>query len=735
MAKYAKSEAQEWAREYLRGQWSTLVTPFTPEDRLDEEGLRHNIRHIRSLGVRGAGATWGMGEFWALTTPERKRVYDITADEARGQWGIAAHVTHTAHHEMLDLARHAEAVGFDLLIVAAPYMVTKTEDQVVEFVQLLAENTNLAIMFYNSPQFGIVMSPPGLKRLCRIPNVVGVKEASFSQQTSIETHLLCGKDAIISTPDEWIFPKAKQLGFHQQVMFANTSDWRFDVPGANHYVQFVERATQGDLDMAFYETHLRAIKTLSDRWWPRIVKKQNGALPAALCKYWGELMGLKGGHVRPPLSDLTPDEKEELRGELVALRPLPGSRPGIPVETHAVELRNGGNGVKSHAVSHGDILASRVYVTSPSVVHAEPRVNGHAARGWLPKPANESGMMLLVSAQNMDEVLEADRGGADIIDVKNLQEAMVGSAHPMLAREAKARIPAHKHLSVTLGVVPNQPGTVAMAVYAAGQLNATSVKVGFVRADYDTAVDVLRESRRALEGSDTKLIGSLFGDNGLYDGLDPRSMVRLALDGQCDGFLIDTLTKDGRNLFNFLSENELREMVIEAKLAGLSTALSGHLKLTDLDMLARINPDIVGVRGAVCSIGDRSRTVAWEAVAHFKAELDKRKSGEIDVHAIGNGRNGQANGHANGNGGGNGASGWVLVDGRGKSCQGILAALQQQAEREPHAIVEAVLADALNIYDVIVWAERSGHALLSQRKDADGTSRVLIQPGRVAVHA
>ena len=189
-----------------------------------------------------------MGEFWSLTKDERMRVMDILAEEAGGQWLIGAHVTHTSAQETLVLAKHAEALGFDLLIVAAPYMVTKTEEQVIEYVRLLASRTSLAIMFYNSPQFGIVMSPQGLKRLCQIPNVVGVKEASFSQQISIETHLLIGKQAIISTPDEWIFPKAKELGFHQQVMFANTSDWRFDTPEANHYVQFVDRATQGELD-------------------------------------------------------------------------------------------------------------------------------------------------------------------------------------------------------------------------------------------------------------------------------------------------------------------------------------------------------------------------------------------------------------------------------------------------------------------------------------------------------
>ena len=682
MADYRKHEAQEWAWGFLQDQWTTIMTPFTPDNLVDEDGLRRNIRYIRSLGTRGGGCTWGMGEFWSLSFEERTRVMDVVADEAAGRWGISAHVTHTSVGDMLALADRAEADGFDLLVVAPPYMVAKTEEVVYDYVRALADHTNLAIMFYNSPQFGIVMSPQGLKRLCQIPNVVGVKEASFNQQTSIETHLLVGKQSIISTPDEWIYPKAKELGFHQQVMFANTSDWRFDTPECNYYVQFINRASRGDLDLDFYEKHLKDLKALSDKWWGGTVKKSGGVLPAPMCKYWGELMGMAGGHVRPPLMALTEDEKAELKRELMPLIP----RPQV------------------------------------AAVPAQPRTHAPWLNDGIGSGAEGSGMMLLVSVQDMAEALEADRGGADIIDVKNLQEALVGSGHPNLVEEVRRRIPAQKHVSVTLGVVPNQGGTVAMAVKAAGMLDATSVKVGFCEADYESAVEILQGARAALKGYDTKLIGSLFADNHLFKGgLDPDLMVKLAIEGQCDGFLIDTLTKDGRNLFDFIPEQRLREMVMEAKQAGLSTALSGHLKLDNLDELARVNPDIVGVRGAVCSSGERDRAVAWEAVAHFKEQLDLRKSGNIDVRrqpVSGNG-NGSGNGHH---------GGWAIVDGRGKNCAGVIAALSRQMDDDRGSFVEAILHDALNIYDVIYWAEQAGHKLLTQRKEDDGTLRVLIQP-------
>jgi uncharacterized protein (UPF0264 family)/dihydrodipicolinate synthase/N-acetylneuraminate lyase/TusA-related sulfurtransferase len=684
MAQYTKNEAQDWAWQALKGEWTTIMTPFTPEDEVDEAGLRRNIRYIRSLGTRGGGCTWGMGEFWSLTFEERLKVMDTVVDEARGQWLVSAHVTHTSAKEMIALAQHAEATGYDLLVVAAPYFVTKTEDVVHEYVRLLAENTNLGIMFYNSPQFGCLMSPQGLQRLCEIPNVVGVKEASFNQQTSIETHLLVGKDAVISVPDEWIYPKAKELGFQQQVMFANTSDWRFDTPECNNYVKFIDRACEGDLDLEFYDKHLKDLKALSDRWWGYTVKKFGGALPASMCKYWGELMGMASGHVRPPLWDLDEREKADLWRELKPLIPKAPLAPKIETRT-----------VPAQARSHAPWLQPSGHVDS-----------------------KDSGMMLLVSVQDLAEAYEAERGGADIIDIKNLQEARVGSGHPNLVRETRQNIPAHKHVSVTLGVVPNQAGTVAMAVHAAAMLDATSVKVGFCEVDYESAVTILRGAREALEGFDTKLIGSLFADNHLYgDGIDPNRMVELAHAGQCDGFLIDTLTKDGRNLFDFVPEERLREMVMEAKQVGMSTALSGHLKLENLDELARINPDIVGVRGAVCSSGERDRAVAWEAVAHFKEQLELRKSGQINPYSQAVTK--PSNGHSNG---------WAVIDGRGKNCAGVIAALTQQMDRDRSGFVEAILHDALNIYDVIYWAEQAGHQILTQRKETDGTLRVLIQP-------
>ena len=152
---------------------------------------------------------------------------------------------------------------------------------------------------------------------------------------------------------------------------------------------------------------------------------------------------------------------------------------------------------------------------------------------------------------------------------------------------------------------------------------------------------------------------------------------------------------------------------MSAKSRGLSTALSGHLKLSDLDELARINPDIVGVRGAVCSKGDRDEGVYWEAVDHFKSELDRKKREGLEFTEnmpVDKQLNLQSQD----------MKGEVVIDGKGKSCAGIIAALSEQIRIDQTSIVEVIIPDKLNTYDVLLWAKNDNHSIMDQQKDGSG---------------
>ncbi|MEM3671354.1 MAG: dihydrodipicolinate synthase family protein [Thermoprotei archaeon] len=326
---YTKRESKAWAREKLVGQWTTMITPFTSDDRLDEKGLAHNVEHVLKLGTKGMGFSWNMGEFWSLSQAERLALMEAAQYSVRRRALTAFQVTDTRIKEVAYMCSKAADLGYDFVILAPPYIVTKTEEQVVDFVSRVAAQTDIGIAFYNSPQFGIVLSAKALSKIADIENVIAIKEASFNMQLSIDTHLQAGSKVVVSTPDEEIFPLAEMYGFSQQVMFANTSDWRFDTPSRHSYVNYIDLATHGEYEKArtLYEK-IRPVKLVSRKWWSRLVARTNGSLPVQMVKYWGELMGLKAGHVRPPLIPLTEQEKAELKAELEALG-VTASAPSI----------------------------------------------------------------------------------------------------------------------------------------------------------------------------------------------------------------------------------------------------------------------------------------------------------------------------------------------------------------------------------------------------------------------
>jgi len=317
---YTRAEAKAWGRENITGQWTTMVTPFTAEDELDEKGLSANVEHVLKLGTHGLGFSWNMGEFWSLTGDERHRLMELVPRLVKQRALTAFQVTDTCLKDVVAMARRAGELGFDFVILAAPYMVTKTDEQVIDWVSRVASAVDIGIAFYNSPQFGIVLSARSLAKMADLPTLIAIKEASFNLQLSIDTHLSAGGKAVVSMPDEEIFFVGEPYGIRQQVMFANTSDWRFDTETSHQYVQFIDQATHGRWDDArrLY-AKIQPIKAVSRKWWGRLAGRTGGALPVQMVKFWGELMGMAGGPVRPPLMPLTQEERDEMRQDLSRL--------------------------------------------------------------------------------------------------------------------------------------------------------------------------------------------------------------------------------------------------------------------------------------------------------------------------------------------------------------------------------------------------------------------------------
>jgi len=80
---------------------------------------------------------------------------------------------------------------------------------------------------------------------------------------------------------------------------------------------------------------------------------------------------------------------------------------------------------------------------------------------------------------------------------------------------------------------------------------------------------------------------------------------------------VDTAMKDGTTLFDALRVEEIAAFVQAARAAGLQVALAGSLQQAHLPLLTQLQPDVIGVRGALCEQGDRTTGITLGRVRAF----------------------------------------------------------------------------------------------------------------------
>jgi uncharacterized protein (UPF0264 family) len=101
------------------------------------------------------------------------------------------------------------------------------------------------------------------------------------------------------------------------------------------------------------------------------------------------------------------------------------------------------------------------------------------------------------------------------------------------------------------------------------------------------------------------VVATGYADAKRVGSVNPLLVPDIAREAEADVAMIDTAVKDGKNLFSFLTTNQLRKFVDAAHAHGLKAALAGSLRKEDLPAVYALGADIVGLRGAACTNGDR----------------------------------------------------------------------------------------------------------------------------------
>jgi len=158
---------------------TALVTPFQDDFSLDEAALRRLVRRQVDAGVHFLVPCGTTGESPTLTQNERRRVVEITLEEAHGKVPVVAGAGGYDTAEVARAAREYEAMGVSGILSVAPYYNKPTQEGLYQHFHFIAGAVSLPILLYNVPgRTGVNIEPATVKRLSAIDTIVGVKEAS-----------------------------------------------------------------------------------------------------------------------------------------------------------------------------------------------------------------------------------------------------------------------------------------------------------------------------------------------------------------------------------------------------------------------------------------------------------------------------------------------------------------------------------------------------------------------------
>jgi (5-formylfuran-3-yl)methyl phosphate synthase len=229
-------------------------------------------------------------------------------------------------------------------------------------------------------------------------------------------------------------------------------------------------------------------------------------------------------------------------------------------------------------------------------------------------------MRLLVSPMSVEEARTAIAGGADILDVKNPKEGSLGANFPWVIRTVAGLAEGRLPVSATIGDLEYKPGTASLAALGAAASGADYIKAGLLGVKTaDQAEEMLMGIVRAVKEFDArkKVVASAYSD---FKPVSPMELPAAAKKAGADVVMVDTAVKDGRSTFEFMSEDDLRDFISLGHRQGLDVAIAGTIGFQHLNMLKRLEPDIIGVRGIVCG-GDRKSCIRADLVEQLRSEM------------------------------------------------------------------------------------------------------------------
>ena len=162
----------------FHGSIPALITPFK-NGAIDQAAFEALIER-QIAGGSGALVPCGTtGEAATLSHEEHKRVVELCIEIAGGRIPVIAGAGSNSTQEAIELVAHAKTAGADAALVICPYYNKPNQAGLEAHFRAIDEAVSLPVILYNVPgRTACDLLPETVAKLAKLPNVVGIKDAS-----------------------------------------------------------------------------------------------------------------------------------------------------------------------------------------------------------------------------------------------------------------------------------------------------------------------------------------------------------------------------------------------------------------------------------------------------------------------------------------------------------------------------------------------------------------------------
>lgn len=178
----------------FHGSFPALITPFK-NGALDEQAFKDFCAWQISEGTDGLVPCGTTGESPTLSHEEHMQVTEWAIEVADGRVPVIAGAGSNSTQEAIDLAKHAKAAGAQAALVVTPYYNKPTQAGLYAHFKAVNDAVDIPVIIYNIPGRSIIdMSVETMVELAKLPNIVGVKDATSDLDRPIVTRNAIGPD-------------------------------------------------------------------------------------------------------------------------------------------------------------------------------------------------------------------------------------------------------------------------------------------------------------------------------------------------------------------------------------------------------------------------------------------------------------------------------------------------------------------------------------------------------------